>query len=341
MTRPATGASFAAAGYNDVDNRFQSHRTGTIAVLFRDALGAETNISPHNEDGTVGFTPLAQDGQLRGDLFAFTRSSGLWVPNPDANEGWHLAGAFAEGSGPQARPSIDTEEQRIEQSNWPFDSEIVEEDEPFEFTPIETAKPSVRRLRNNLPLSRPDGTALTENPGGVDAGWSKTIDPSAPDRQFLVVSARKRSGGVFLEVDGYAACRLSNIGDSRRGKRGEAPALTFRPLPDPFFMAMVDDEYVPILKHTWVGGDAWTALGGTSAFSVALGGATAGTFTLTFRGRTTAGIAFDATAAAVKSALVALDGFTAADWTVTGSAGGPYAVTTPGGGAFPVTPVNS
>lgn len=71
-------------------------------------------------------------------------------------------------------------------------------------------------------------------------------------------------------------------------------------------------------------------------FQVALGSPSAGTFTLTFRGNTTAPIAYNAAASAVKSALVALDdGYDASDWTVTGSAGGPYTITTPTGA--PVT----
>jgi len=84
--------------------------------------------------------------------------------------------------------------------------------------------------------------------------------------------------------------------------------------------------------------------------TVALGGATAGTFTLSLRGKTTAGIAYNAAASAVKTAIVALDdGIEAADVTVTGSAGGPYTVTVPGvltgsgagltGGALTVTRV--
>ena len=62
-----------------------------------------------------------------------------------------------------------------------------------------------------------------------------------------------------------------------------------------------------------------------------LGGATGGTFVLTFMGNPTSGLAYNASASAVKSALVALDdGFKAADWTVTGSAGD-YTIVTPGG----------
>lgn len=70
---------------------------------------------------------------------------------------------------------------------------------------------------------------------------------------------------------------------------------------------------------------------GAQVFNVDLGGATAGTFTLTWNGQTTDTIAFNATNATVKTALVALDdGYKAADFTVTGSAG-EYAITVPGG----------
>ena len=59
------------------------------------------------------------------------------------------------------------------------------------------------------------------------------------------------------------------------------------------------------------------------------GGPTGGTFTLTANGQTTAPIAYNATAAAVRSALNALNGVNV---TVSGSNGGPYTVTfqTPG-----------
>jgi hypothetical protein len=66
-----------------------------------------------------------------------------------------------------------------------------------------------------------------------------------------------------------------------------------------------------------------------------LGVPTGGTFTLTYRGKTTATIVYNAAAAAVASALVALDdGYVAADFTVTGSAGGPYSVTLARGGGL-------
>lgn len=71
---------------------------------------------------------------------------------------------------------------------------------------------------------------------------------------------------------------------------------------------------------------------GPVEYTATLTDATGGTFTLTFGGLTTSAIAYNASAATVKAALVALDdGYTASDWAVTGSAGGPYTITTPGG----------
>lgn len=61
------------------------------------------------------------------------------------------------------------------------------------------------------------------------------------------------------------------------------------------------------------------------------GSPTGGTFTLTYSGQTTAAIAYNASAATVKNALVALSNLKAEDITVTGNAGGPYTVTFNGG----------
>ncbi len=57
------------------------------------------------------------------------------------------------------------------------------------------------------------------------------------------------------------------------------------------------------------------------------GAPTGGTFTLTFSGQTTGAIAFNATAAAVQTALAALSNIGAGNVAVTGASGGPYTVT--------------
>lgn len=57
------------------------------------------------------------------------------------------------------------------------------------------------------------------------------------------------------------------------------------------------------------------------------GGATAGTFTLTFGGQTTGAITYPATAATVQTAFLALSSVGAGNAVVTGASGGPYTIT--------------
>jgi len=76
-----------------------------------------------------------------------------------------------------------------------------------------------------------------------------------------------------------------------------------------------------------------------------------GTFTLTYKGQTTAGIAFGATGATVQTALLLLSTFPVGSVTVAGGAGGPYIVSftgvlaldttaLTGSGALLTTPAN-
>lgn len=69
------------------------------------------------------------------------------------------------------------------------------------------------------------------------------------------------------------------------------------------------------------------SLSGNEVQTVTLTGATGGTFTLTFGGQTTANIAYNATAAAVATALAALTSIGTGNVAVTGAAGGPYVIT--------------
>lgn len=354
MTRPATGTTPDAGGYTTVDNRFQGgHRTGLIAVAFRDARGADTDISPHNADGSVKWNPLALDGQLRTDLFAQKLVGGTWVNNTDTNEGWYLAGAFGEGNGPSTKPSIDTDDQMIEQTNWPFESNITKQDEPFTFQALQNLQPAILRLRNNLPLVDANGDSLVELPGGVDAGWSQPLESTKIGRQFLLYGIRKRGGKYVYEVEAYDFATLTNIGERKMGKKGTAAELTYKPEPSGYFMAMVDGKYIPVIRHTFVGGSAWSDLGApVSQYTVDVGAASAGTFTLSYGGSTTSTIVYNATSSAVKTALVGLDdGYVSADWTVAGTAP-TFTVTVPNaskaltgdgasltGGALTITPV--
>lgn len=260
MSIPATGTTWDGAGFNDVDSRFLERGKLRMALI-RDARGAATDISPHSdENGTPAWSPFAQDGTWRDDLLAYKRISGEWEFVDTPNEGFHIVGAFKDGDGPASKPSIKNDDFMILQSNFPFDSDVTEEGEPFSFTAVETAKPVIRRLRNNLRLNDDDGTVLVEEPGATD-GWSRTLDGENVERQVLLVSEFKKGGLPVYTVDGYALCKLSDIGNSKKDKKdSEAAELTYQPLPDGYFSAAVDGVFKPILRHTWVGGAGWRAL---------------------------------------------------------------------------------
>jgi hypothetical protein len=82
----------------------------------------------------------------------------------------------------------------------------------------------------------------------------------------------------------------------------------------------------PNIKQFVIGGDLISQAGTAEVQTVTItGGPTGGTFTLTYNGQTTAGIAYDANATAVQSALEALPNVNPGDLVVTGA--GPYTVT--------------
>lgn len=72
---------------------------------------------------------------------------------------------------------------------------------------------------------------------------------------------------------------------------------------------------------------------------VTLASPSAGNFTLTYKGQTTANIAYNAASSAVQTALQALSTIGSGNATVTGSAGGPYTVTMAGALALDTTAI--
>lgn len=267
MTQPSTGTTWTEGGFNDFDSRLLE-RGGLIAVGIRDARGIATDLSPHNPDGTINWSPFALDNTIRNDLWARNLSAGVWTPNPDDNQGFFKMGAFKEGDGPSTNPKIDTDDFMIEQSNFPFDSLLTKEDEPFSLVPVQTADPAIRRLRYDLPFSDSDGNLLVEDPGAIPSGWARLLDAVQTDRQALLLRCRMVEGLPLYKVDVINLCRISDIGDAKQGKKdAEASKLSFKPLPDGIFMAMQDGAYVPIIKYTWEGGPAWAAIGGLPKLS--------------------------------------------------------------------------
>ncbi|MBD3550881.1 hypothetical protein [Streptomyces sp. SP18CM02] len=85
---------------------------------------------------------------------------------------------------------------------------------------------------------------------------------------------------------------------------------------------------IPLGKNTTTGlYEPYAAVTNEVQTATITGGPTGGTFTLTFNGQTTAAIAYNATAAAVQTALENLSNVNPGDIKVTGNAGGPYTLT--------------
>lgn len=258
MAIPATGTEWKTGGFGDVDSTFLE-RGGLVAALIRDYRGADTDISPYDSVlNTDGFTPFAQDGKPRDDLFAITRVDGVWTINQTANEGWWLLGAFGEKNGPERRPNTKNDDFMILQSNWPFDSDLVSEGETVRFTAVETLKPLLKRIRYNLPLTDSNGTILVEDVGVDGYGLGKPVEADLVERQLLILRKRSKAGKTVYTCDGYPLVKLTDIGNSKKDKtQADAAETTWTVLPDPYF---VDTDGTPLITYTWVGGDGWNDL---------------------------------------------------------------------------------
>lgn len=333
MAIPATGKTMAGAGYLDKDPR-QLERGKPMAVFIRDNRGAFTNISPHNPDGSPNWSPLAEDGSLRDDLWLFKKVNGEYILNPDPNEGFMRFVSFKEGDGPEFDRSTDTDELMIEQDDQVYDSVTTKQDETFTFSSVETLQDAWRRLRDNLPFSDANGNNLVQLPGASFTGWGQAVGSELVDRQALVVREFAKPGGAkAYTVKAYSLCRRTKVDKIKMSKKdAETAAFTFRDLPDPYFMAKIDGVYQPVKGPFEWKSENGVYSGPVTQYNVGVGAASAGNFTLTYGGLTTANIAYNAASSAVKSALAALDdGYASAAWTVTGSAP-TWTVTVPNSG---------
>ncbi|WP_157556244.1 phage tail tube protein [Nocardia acidivorans] len=116
-----------------------------------------------------------------------------------------------------------------------------------------------------------------------------------------------RTDGIDEAKEGYFAVSWVSAADDKEGLYGFTVTLTGK------------GQHKKIAKPTTV-----------TAKAITLPTATGGTFTVTVDGQTTAGIAYNATKDAVKTALELLTTVGAGKAEVTGSAGGPYTVSLPG-----------
>lgn len=262
MTQPAVGTTWDAAGLNDIDNRF-AERGGLQAVAIRDYRGAATDISPFAADTTtVNWSPFAQDGSVRADLFARKLVDGIWVDNTDTNDGWFYLGAQTENGGAERDPNMRSDDLMILQSNYPFDSEVIQKGKTVKFTSVHTADPLIQRLEADLPLQDANGDSLVPAPGGADYGVGSMANTDTVERQLLLFFAKRKAGKFLYRVEGYPLVKFDNQARKRRSKTDPDTAeLTYKVLPDPFFMIpdpAGEIDLVPGVDYVWYAGGAWT-----------------------------------------------------------------------------------
>jgi hypothetical protein len=251
MAIPSTGGPWATNGYADVDSRLLE-RGGTVAVLIRDYRGSATNMSPS------GFSPFAADGQPRTDMFAVKLQNGVWTVNGATNQGWWNFGAFSERNGPEKRATVRNDDYMILQSNWPYDSSLISEGVQVRLTPVDTLKPAIDRIRNNLPLTDSTGAIVVDPFGEPGYFVGKPVESEAVERQLLLLRETKKGGKTVVTATGYPLVKLTDIGNAKMDKQAaDAPELGFTALPDPYF---VDQSGVPVIQGHWVAGAGWLAL---------------------------------------------------------------------------------
>ena len=276
MAIPEVGTDWITAGMDLRAPELLRRGTG-VAVLGRDARGTATNLSPHNSDGSMRWSPFAQDQAMRDDLLLILKPDGYFQPNPETNQGFIHLGPQKDGDGPSWKPKVTNDRFMILQDIEPYDTEITELEEPFSVTPVDTGTPWVQRMRNNNPFSDEDGNSLIEDVGKLNAVYARTSSSRNPGRQFLFFRVRYWDGKPIYSCDVVSLAKWDDLGNSKMDKKdSEAAEISYLPIRDGVTMAVIDGVYQPIKMYRIWGGSGYAALGGLPTFSATLPVATAG-----------------------------------------------------------------
>ncbi|MFM9589734.1 hypothetical protein ACKI1J_15585 [Streptomyces scabiei] len=200
------------------------------------------------------------------------------------------------------------------QSASPTRSDVESDTQTAQWVPQETNAAAVA-LYENLPLS--GGGALPVL-GTAAWTWSRPKTPPTRYRRLLFIAEdlNKATGQPLYIVKHFPSALRSGREDEQWTRTAEiSRGVTYQ--------AYVDDDLGTDCL-TWIDGPGWRDLAPLSneVQQVAItGGPTGGTYTLTWSGQTTAGIAYNAAAGAVQSALEALSNIGVGDVVC---AGGPH-----------------
>ncbi|QOC55875.1 major tail protein [Gordonia phage DirtyBoi] len=173
--------------------------------------------------------------------------------------------------------------------------------------------------------------------GQVQTGFT-ALEDNAVTAQIVLPGSSSDKIGVPRDLQFYVLYRTVDSGAADLGRMSLRPALL--ELTEHSGAVEGEQEMYEFTVHHSADAnkDVFKKIGNvaTTDFQVTITGApTGGTFTLTYEGKATTALAYNASAATVKSALVALDdGYDASDFAVAGSAGGPYAISVPKPGSL-------
>lgn len=157
---------------------------------------------------------------------------------------------------------------------------------------------------------------------GTPGGTVTLIDQL--DAVASIVQVAATTGGVDAETDDAYLNRFAT----------QAQLLTPRPILPQDFAALL--ESIPGIERSVALDGFYPGVNETQTITIS---ATGGTFTLTFAGQTTGAIAWNASAAVVQAALVALSNIAPGDVIVTGGPGATAALTVEFAGAYESTNV--
>lgn len=264
MVQPATGTTWNSAGLNDLYSS-AAERGGLQAIAIRDNRGSATNISPFEDDlTTVAWSPFAQDGYPRKDLFAARLVDGKWEMNSSPNEGFWYVGAQMEDGGAERDPNTSSDDLKILQSNFPYDSTITEKSKSIRFVAVDTLKPLIHRLESDLPLTDSQGNNLVPDIGEDDYFYGTPLDTDTVDRQIIAFYSKSVAGKPLYRAELIPLCRLDSQASKKRTKTDPDTAdLTYKYLPDPNFM--IPDprggaSLIPAYDGAWIVGPGWSEM---------------------------------------------------------------------------------
>ncbi|WP_431980007.1 hypothetical protein [Streptomyces qinglanensis] len=208
----------------------------------------------------------------------------------------YLPVGYTDGDGVTFSGDLSMSDVESGQSASPTRSDVETDTQTAEWIPQETNAASIC-LFENLPLDQ------FPTLGSATWTWSRPATPPTLYRRLVFIARDlNKSTGNPIYIVRHMPSALRADRDDEQWVRTEAITRQVT------YQAYID-ELLGTDSRTWIDGPGWRDLAPLSneVQSIAItGGPSGGTYTLTYGGQTTAGIAYNATSTQVRTALTAL-----------------------------------